>query len=265
MAKSKTSSNLSDDYSRLGYRRFVAWPARIRREGPLLLRSLRNAPGRRVLDLGCASGEHSRFLAEEGFSVVGVDQSETSLALARDVESRGEVRYVQGDLRDLDRLVPPGFDGAICLGNTLVHLVAERDLSRALEALASVLVEGGVLLFQILNYHRLRETQSRYLPLNFVPEEGGDRVFLRLMDFREDGRVLFCPTTLEFRPDEPHPVRVLESRSVELRGWEREELLELLGEAGFRVTALLGDMSGRPFVVSESNDLIVVAERRRGE
>ncbi len=260
---SKDPENPSDDYSRLGYRRFVAWPARIQREARLLLETLNRGPGKRILDLGCASGEHSRFLASEGFQVVGVDVSEASLELARETKANGDVRFVRGDIREIDQLVSPGFSGAISLGNTLVHLVREADLSRALEALASVLSEGGVFLFQILNYVRLREKKVRYLPLNFVQVEGEERVFLRLMDFLPDGRVRFCPTTLKLRADDEQPVEVLESRSVELRGWEHGEMLELLTGAGFSVTAVYGDMAGHPYSSSDSSDLIVVAERRR--
>lgn len=260
---SKRSSKRSDDYSRLGYRRFVAWPARIQREGPFLIDTLSRVSRKRVLDLGCASGEHSRFLASQGFSVVGVDVSEESLDLARGVESSGNVRFVQGDIRDLKELVSPGFGGAICLGNTLVHLLGESDLRQAFDALAAVLDEGGIFLFQILNYARLRRNRIRHLPLNFMQEEEDQRIFLRLMEFLPNGRVRFCPTTLRFRPTNESPVEVLESRSIELRGWERDEVVDLLTRSGLHVTDVFGDMTGRPFAASDSTDLVVVAERRR--
>ncbi|MFZ0427205.1 MAG: class I SAM-dependent methyltransferase [Acidobacteriota bacterium] len=257
------STDPSEDYSRLAYRRFVAWPARIQREGPLLRRILERAPDRSVLDLGCATGEHSRFLASLGLRVVGVDVSAESLRTARESPSPESIRYVEGDLRNLGSLVSPGFGGAICLGNTLVHLVEEDDLAQALEGLASVLNEGGVFLFQILNYERLRGKGIRHLPLNFLDEPDGVRVFLRLMDFLPQGRVRFCPSTLRLRPQEERPLEVLETRSLELRAWGLDELRGLLHRAGFAVTDVLGAMSGQPFVVAESTDLIVVAERRR--
>ena len=61
-----------DPYSRVDYRRLVAWPQRIEREWPFLERALGRSG--RVLDLGSGTGEHSRFLASKGFDVVGIAQ-----------------------------------------------------------------------------------------------------------------------------------------------------------------------------------------------
>lgn len=89
----------SDPYSRFEYRRLIAWPERIRREWPFLERLLATAPSRRLLDLGSGTGEHARFLASHGFSVVGIDASESmietsheeplTLVSSRRVELRG--------------------------------------------------------------------------------------------------------------------------------------------------------------------------------
>jgi 2-polyprenyl-3-methyl-5-hydroxy-6-metoxy-1,4-benzoquinol methylase len=83
-----------DPYSRVDYRRFVAWPQRIEREWPFLQKVLGSAPSRRVLDLGCGTGEHARFLATKGFSVVGIDASESMLAKAREGSTPAGVELV---------------------------------------------------------------------------------------------------------------------------------------------------------------------------
>jgi SAM-dependent methyltransferase len=257
---SKDRNDKEDAFSRLQYRRYVAWSSRIQREAPLILETLGRTPGRKVLDLGCGTGEHSRFLAEQGFQVVGIDLSETLLAEARS-EEISRIQYMQSDLRDLAGLNLQGFEGAVCLGNTLVNLQDESGLERFAQGLSQSLLPGARLLVQILNYAGLRKRNVRYLPLNFLHEEEEERVFLRMMQFCPDGMVRFYPTTLRLNPGSETPVEVIHTREVELKGWELGELKPILEKNGFRVVRILGDMVDAPFEAVESGDLVLIAER----
>ncbi len=250
-----------DPYSRVDYRRLIAWPERIRREAPFLLRLLEGAPERSVVDLGCGTGEHCRFLAAEGFRVAGLDSSESMLAKAREEPLPSNLRFAAGDIREAASKLGEAFGAAICLGNTLVHLTEKDDLGQALAAVAAVLQPGGLFLFQILNYERIFSQKLRYLPINFRPGDDGETVFLRLMEPLEGGRVRFCPSTLVYDPGGEPPLRVVQSRIVNLRGWRLEELRPHLGEAGLQVAAVQGDMEGGPFDPARSQDLVVVVRR----
>jgi hypothetical protein len=120
---------------------------------------------------------------------------------------------------------------------------------------------GGLLLIQILNYERIIGKKIRHLPLNFREDEDGEIVFLRLMEDMGDGRILFCPTTLTYRPHRDPPVEVEGSRIVEIRGWRRAEMTSLLQEAGFEVESLWGDMKGGAYDGDSSSDLVILARR----
>ena len=97
-----TPQQTADDaYSRVDYRRMIAWPARIEREWPFLQSVLGTAPNRRLLDLGCGTGEHSRFLAAKGFDVVGIDSSPAMITKARDGGAQTGVRFIEGDIAAL--------------------------------------------------------------------------------------------------------------------------------------------------------------------
>ncbi|MFQ5739859.1 MAG: class I SAM-dependent methyltransferase [Acidobacteriota bacterium] len=252
----------SDPYSRVDYRRFVAWKKRIRREWPLLRRLLESAPERSVLDCGCATGEHCRFLAEKGYRVVGLDRSESMIARARQEQAPPNLHFVVQEMQEVGGGLETTFGAAICLGNTLVHLKESGELSRFLSGLAQVMREGGIFLFQVLNYERIFKQGIRHLPLNFRPEGEGEIIFLRLMEPLEDGRVRFCPTTLRYDPHGDPPLQLVRSRIVELRGWRSRDLLPALEKAGFQLRSLYGDMRGGLFEAEVSHDLVVVAQRR---
>ena len=252
-----------DPYSRVEYRRLIAWTDRIRRESPWLLELLEGAPDRSVLDLGPGTGEHTAFFAEQGARAVGIDASESMVQAAKEHEAAGRGRFVLGDIRDADTILvdEPRFGMAICVGNVLPHLLDQDDLVRLFEAARGVLLPGGRLLIQLLNYDRIIGQDIRHLPLNFREGEAGEEiVFLRLMAPAPDGRILFFPTTLALDPASDEPVRVSGSKRVELRAWRSAEVQGALEDAGFSVV-LHGDMSGGPFDPDTSTDLVVLATR----
>jgi SAM-dependent methyltransferase len=248
----------NDPYSRLSYRRLIAWPARIEREAPFLREVLAGAPLRRLLDLGCGTGEHARFLDAEGFAVTGVDASDAQLAQAREAGPGPE--FVKGDLAELGAAVTGPFGAAISLGNGLPHLHAP-EMERFLDHLAGLLAPGAPVLLQVLNYDRILDAGVTSLPLNVREDEGERVVFLRLMDPRPDGTVLFNPTTLRWRPGAEPPVEVVAGKNVVLKGWRRRELEAALAAAGFRVEEVFGGMRREAWDAASSSDTVVLARR----
>lgn len=254
-------SSSTDKYSRIEYRRLIAWPRRIEREAPLLEKVLSTGPSRRLLDLGCGTGEHSRFLVSRGYEVVGVDSSPSMLAAAREQPLEPGLEFVEGDIRQLARAVEGHFGGAICLGNTLPHLEDEDDLEAVLAGLRERLQVGAPVVLQLLNYERIFQRGERYLPLNFRPDEKGEIVFLRLMQLEDTGAVLFFPSTLELDPEADPPLAIKTSKKVRLRGWRVAELEAALDRSGFRRRIRFGTFDEGHFEPAESPDLIIVARR----
>lgn len=243
----------------MDYRRLIAWPQRLQREALLLEEVLTSGPSSRLLDLGCGTGEHSRFLATRGFEVVGVDRSPSMLATAREQDPVPGVEFVEGDLSEIDQLVSGQFGGALCLGNTLPHIRGESELQGFLSGVRQRLEPDAPLLIQLLNYERIFQRGERHLPLNFRPDEPEEIVFLRLMDLRNNGEVLFYPTTLRLIPGGDPPLVVEASKEVRLRGWRESELDEALQNAGFEQRQTFGSFLQEPFDPLGSRDLIVVA------
>ena len=86
---------------------------------PSTARLLRPRPGERLLDLACGNGQMSRWLADRGARVVGVDISEGMLARARarSREYGDRIRFVRADLttsRGGAALGAHRYDAAVC-------------------------------------------------------------------------------------------------------------------------------------------------------
>lgn len=250
-----------DPWSRVDYRRLIAWPERIEREWPFLERVLAGSGPGPIVDLGCGTGEHSRHLATHGFEVIGIDASPSMLARAAEAPLPPGLHLIEGDIVEVGALVQREASGAICLGNTLPHL-DDLSMRRLAAGLAATLKPGAPFVFQVLNYDRIRAKKMRHLPLNFrKQDDGGEIVFLRLMETGEDGTVIFTPTTLRYDPRRDPPVEVTSTRSVRLHGWTWPALRAIFGEAGFSTAEAFGGYDDSPFNPLESTDVIAVLRR----
>jgi ubiquinone/menaquinone biosynthesis C-methylase UbiE len=111
-------------------------------EHRIALEMLSISPGDRVLDLACGPGNFTRdfALASGDGLVVGVDSSETMLAVAVRDNPMGNIAYVRGDARDLP-FRNGGFDAVCCFA--ALYLIEEP--MRALAELVRVLAPGGKL------------------------------------------------------------------------------------------------------------------------
>lgn len=106
----------------------------------------------RVLDLGCAGGRNTVFLAKDGFDVWALDASEAMVTRTRErlADLVGDVeaaeRVVRGRMDDLSRWPDGRFDLVVALG---VHHSAWSwaEWQRAADEAARVLAPGGRLLF----------------------------------------------------------------------------------------------------------------------
>jgi SAM-dependent methyltransferase len=108
---------------------------------------------RRLLDLGCGTGNHALPLARRGHSVVGIDLSPSMLAQARAKSSAApptcRVVFQQGDIRELD--LGQRFDGVLMMFTVLGYQFEDADLTAALATVRRHLDPGGLFVFDVWN------------------------------------------------------------------------------------------------------------------
>lgn len=244
----------SDDrYASFDYSTLINWSERLPREWAFLEPVLGSAPSRAVLDLGSGTGEHARFLASKGFEVTGIDASPAMVEKAR----AGGGTFFEGDMREIASLVGDRrFGAALCLGNALPHLTAHDDLHRLARGLRAVLLPDAPFVVQLLNYDRIEAKRERALPLTFLPN---GILFLRVMEPREHGRVIFMPTILRVDSDREPPIELVASQRVEIRGWRAGEIEAAFRDEGFTSIEIFGSYQRAPFEKAESRDVILVA------
>ena len=95
-----------------------------------------------VLDIGCGTGEHALFFADEGHEVWGIDSAPLAIQKAREkAEGRGlQVHFLVLDARDLSRLNRK-FDTVTDSG--FFHTLSDDDRPVFVDNLAAVLSPAG--------------------------------------------------------------------------------------------------------------------------
>ena len=247
---------MTDPYASVAdnYDIMIDWPARLARERPFFAALFAENGVKRVLDIGCGTGHHSRLFAELGVQVTGIDPSGPMLARARALTADDNPRFVLGGFSDI-RALDGRFDFIAVLGNTLAHVKDDRRLAEALVNMRGALAPGGTLCIQTINYDSLQAEESRWLPV--INRRVDDREYLFLREHRVlDGRAEFTIITL------------IRSEGEWIRQVERDRHLPLtngilgpaLENAGFTRLILLGSYAGEPFESMTSPSLIILAE-----
>jgi len=106
--------------------------------------------GRRLLEIGCASGRLLSLARRSGWEVEGVEMSAALARAARELNPGCAVH--EGDFLEIAGLPPRSFDAIICL-DVLEHVLAPGAMLRRV---ADLLKPGGAALFQTPNARSLR-------------------------------------------------------------------------------------------------------------
>src|SRR2546428_5340516 len=122
-----------------------------RRAAPGILRRLERAGVAEglVVDVGCGSGILAEALIEAGYEVIGVDQSEAMLRLAR--QRAPGARFVRSSFLDLEL---PGCSAVTAVGECFSYgfdsRVGRRSVKRFFTKIHRALPAGGLLIFDVV-------------------------------------------------------------------------------------------------------------------
>jgi len=223
------------------------WISRIEAE----LRSRGKNP-RSVLDVACGTGIGSLILHRRGYHpIVGVDSSPGMIATARQKakDQSADIAFLEGDAVSLD-LGEVRFDWAVSLFDSLNYVLEPERLLGAFQSIGRHLSRGGILTFDMNSDHALRThmfTQD--------DEEDGLR---HEWTAHWDETSSLCRVEMDFWEKDVTGERHFHETHWQ-RGYRRDEVMDLLGLAGFVRCAVYGNYGTRK-PNSRSDRWLFVAE-----
>ena len=209
-----------------------------------------------ILDLGCGTGRHSIELTRRGYSVTGLDLSQSMLDQAKRKADQENlmVRFIQGDARHLP--FQNEFDLVIMLCEGSFSLMETDEMNyQILQQARKAVKQGGKLIFTTLNglfpiSHSLAEFYKSH------QQEGNSKdtqPTFDLMTFREH-------STVEFTDDNG----IQHSVPSTVRYYTPPEITWLLRSAGFETveifSAKLGAYSRNDSLTPNDFEMLVIAQ-----
>jgi len=100
--------------------------------------------GSKILDMGCAMGSFTKYVADKGYIVDGIDISENLIQIAKQ-----KVKNVSFSVMDmLDLHLEKTYDGMMLI-NSIIH-IEKKDMLKLFQSIYQILNQNGVVLVILL-------------------------------------------------------------------------------------------------------------------
>lgn len=130
---------------------------------------------RDVIDIGCGVGRHALYLAEQGFSVAGVDLSPIGLDVARDTAEEGNLS-IELETGNFTELPFPAERFDLALAWNVIYHGDGEVVSRALDEIRRVLRPGGLLLGTMISKRHYRYGDGQQIrPNTYIVDDDEEK------------------------------------------------------------------------------------------
>ena len=193
-----------------------------------------------VLDLACGKGRHSIYLNHLGFTVLGADLSENSIAEA--TKNTNETLHFK--VHDMREPFEEKFDAIFNLFTSFGYFENDDDNLTTLKAIKESLSEYGFAVIDFMNVAQVIET--------LIPEETKtvEDIDFHIKRYLKDGHI-YKEITFEDKGQKFHFTEKV--KALTLKDFE-----ELMEEAGIFLLDIFGDYKLKKFHKTESERLIMI-------
>ena len=238
-----------------------------------------------VLDLGCGTGKMTRFLAAAGYDMIGIDNSEEMLEIAREYqygpgneadyteemvedtaevedseamdigESNSNILYLLQDMREFELYGTVRAVVSIC--DSMNYILEEEDLLQVFKLVNNYLDPKGIFIFDM-------NTRFKYATLlgeTTITENREEGSFIWENYFDEEEDINQYDLTLFIR-EEDDLYRKYEETHLQ-RVYDLDRVIALLKEAGMEFVAAYDAFTKEP--VKEDSERIYIIARENGK
>lgn len=214
----------------------------------LVHRHINLEKGANVLDLCCGSGRHAAALAEDGFSVTGIDNSAFLIAEAqKDYGHYDNLVFFRSDMRDCYPNAP--FDAVVNFFTSFGYFDEHCENESVLSNIYISLANGGYFLIDFFN--------AEYIKRHLVPYSRDIFDNTEIISKRriENHQVI---KDIQIRTEQGE----LFSYYEKVHLYTKDELQDMLIKQNFLIETCAGDYEGNVFSLENSPRCIIVCRKQ---
>lgn len=209
-----------------------------------------------VLELGCGTGSITEILAEAGYDMIGVDNSEEMLTVAieKKYESGHDILYLNQDMREFELYGTVRAVVSIC--DSMNYITKSDELLEVFRLVNNYLDIGGMFIFDMNTISKYREMGETTIAEN---RDNGSFIWENYYD--EQTKINQYDLTLYIEDNNGKYDRFQETHLQ--RGYTIDEVKSLIEEAGMEYIASIEAFTGQN--ITESTDRMYIIAREKGK
>ena len=222
-----------------------------------------------VLDMGCGTGNVTERLASKGYDMIGIDNSEEMLMVAREKamesETGASILYLLQDMRDFE--LYGTVEAIVCVCDSINYITEYDDLVKVFSLANNYLESEGIMIFDFKTPYLYKEVMGN----NTIAENREDASFIWENHYDEEAHVnvydltIFHKEILDLGDEELEAFARYRETHCQ-RAWTIEEFKNAATVGGMKVLAVYDAFTKEePRSKSERLYMIVQEQRKEGK
>ena len=181
-----------------------------------------------VLELGCGTGSMTELLAEKGYDMIGVDNSEDMLEIAMEkrIESGHDILYLLQNMQEFELYGTVRAIVSVC--DSVNYITEPEELEEVFRLVNNYLDPKGVFLFDFNTVYKYKEVMGDTV----IAEDRGECSFIWDNFYYEEEKINEYDLTLFIQEDGSEDLYRRYQETHYQRGYTLEEMKELVECSG---------------------------------
>ncbi|MBQ3062004.1 MAG: class I SAM-dependent methyltransferase [Lachnospiraceae bacterium] len=203
-----------------------------------------------VLDLGCGTGKLTRRLKAKGYDMIGIDNSEDMLSIAREKSDDG-ILYLMQDMREFELYGTVNAVISIC--DCINYITEKEDLLQVFKLVNNYLEKNGVFIFDLNTEYKY----SQIIGDSVIADNRENESFIWENTYYEEEKINEYEVTLFIKKDSGLYEKHVETHYQ--RAYSLKEIKGLLQKAGMEFITSYDAFTNEP-VRNNSERIYIIAK-----